>query len=163
MSKTFNYNGYMGSIDFDTEDMLIHGKILFINDVVTYQADDIVGLKSAFEDAVDDYLETCELLGKLPDKPLKGSFNVRIGPDLHKDAARSASQEGVSLNDWVKLAIETRLTNEGRLTTKVEHHHHAHYYGDSTKHPLVTGSFDSSEEHWEPATNVVQLSNRAAH
>lgn len=147
----------MGSIDFDTEDMLIHGKILFINDVVTYQGDNLDELKATFEESVDDYLETCQQVGKQPDKPLRGSFNVRIGPELHKDVARSASQEGVSLNDWVKSAIE------GRLATKVEHHHHAHYYGDSAKHPLVTGSFDSSEAHWEPATNVVMLNKRAAH
>lgn len=147
----------MGSIDFDLEDGVMHGRILYVNDVITYQGDSLTELKAAFEESVDDYLETCELLSKQPDKPLKGSFNVRIGPDLHKDVARSASQEGVGLNDWVKSAIE------GKLATKVEHHHHAHYYGDSAKHPLVTGSFDSSEAHWELATNVVMLNKKAAH
>lgn len=157
MTKTFEYKGYMGSTEISADDMVLYGKILYVNDVVTYQGDTMAELKAAFEESVDDYLETCELLGKQPDKPLKGSFNVRIGPELHKAAARFASQAGVSLNDLMKSAIEEKLG------TKVEHHHHTHYHTVTPKRPLVTGSYDSSEPSWEMTDNVLSFRKEASH
>ena len=41
-----------------------------------------------FGKAVEDYLELCNLNGKEPEKVYKGSFNVRISPELHKQAAQ---------------------------------------------------------------------------
>lgn len=84
MNKMLNYKGYFGSIEVSIEDGILHGKIQCINDIVTYEAETPNELKSAFEEAVTDYLETCKELGKSPDKPMSGSFNIRIGSELHK-------------------------------------------------------------------------------
>jgi len=66
MSNVFRYKGYIGSIETSVQDMCLHGKILFINDLVMYEAETSILLKLAFQQAVDDYIETCVGLGKKP-------------------------------------------------------------------------------------------------
>ncbi|EME1359681.1 type II toxin-antitoxin system HicB family antitoxin [Klebsiella aerogenes] len=118
MSNMLKFKGYFGSVEFSLEDKVLHGKIQCVNDLVTYEAETLDGLQSAFEEAVDDYLETCMALNKDPEKPMSGTFNVRIGPDLHKKAYLSACAEGKSLNDYVKSAIEEKVVG------KTEYHFH---------------------------------------
>ena len=106
---TVKYKGYEGSIEIDLERNVCRGKILFINDLVTYEASSIKDIQKEFEAAVDDYLETCEQLGRNPNKSYKGSFNVRVSPDIHRQAAMTAYREGISLNDYVGKAIMNEL------------------------------------------------------
>lgn len=123
-TKTLTYKDYFGSVDFDLEDLVIHGKILFINDLITYEADTLDGLKIEFEAAVDDYLETCDLLGREPQKAFKGSFNIRVGESLHREAAIEASKQGHNLNDFCKVAISEKLVRLKKdsipITPKIE-------------------------------------------
>jgi predicted HicB family RNase H-like nuclease len=53
-SKCFEYKGYSGTVEASIEDGVLHGKILFVSDLVTYEADTVTALKSEFEAAVDD-------------------------------------------------------------------------------------------------------------
>ena len=106
---TVKYKGYEGSVEIDLEQNVCRGKILFINDLVTYEAADIKSIQKEFESAVDDYLETCRQLGRSPNKSYKGSFNVRIPPDVHRQAAMTAYRHGLSLNDYVGRAILNEL------------------------------------------------------
>ncbi|MBV9575194.1 MAG: type II toxin-antitoxin system HicB family antitoxin [Gammaproteobacteria bacterium] len=92
------YKDYYGSVHFDDEDLIFHGKIEFIRALVTYEATDGKGLKRAFEEAVDDYLKTCSSQKIEPEKPFKGSLNVRLGPDLHRRVAIAAEQHHLSIN-----------------------------------------------------------------
>jgi predicted HicB family RNase H-like nuclease len=103
------YKDYEGTAELDMSRGVCRGKILFINDLVTYEAATPAQLQSEFEAAVDDYLETCASLGRDPQKPLKGLFNVRVPPALHKAAALRAAQENVSLNDVVVRAVDAFL------------------------------------------------------
>lgn len=107
--KTFSYKGYRGSIEFSVEDNCLYGQLLFVRDLVTYEATEVAALKTAFEQAVDYYLDKCAKEGLPPDKPFNGSFNVRINPELHRAAAIEAARVGSSLNDLVKSCIEHRL------------------------------------------------------
>lgn len=111
----FKYRGYFGSVEHSIEDMTLHGKIECITDIVSYEAETMHDLKAAFEAAVDDYLETCAFLNKSPDKPMSGTFNVRIGEDLHKAAYLKAKSQKVSLNDFVKKAIEEKIINKSEF------------------------------------------------
>ncbi|WP_084632080.1 type II toxin-antitoxin system HicB family antitoxin [Oceanospirillum maris] len=99
------HKGYLGSVEFDLNQQLLHGKIEAVNDLVTYEAKDIAGLKAAFEEAVDDYLATCEEQGKAPDKSMNGSFNIRIGEELHKKACLRSLEKGCSINDVIKQSV----------------------------------------------------------
>lgn len=69
-------------------------------------------MRQALEEAVDDYLELCADMKKEPFKSFKGSFNIRISPDLHKKAYRVAVEEGVSLNQFVQLAVEHEINHK---------------------------------------------------
>lgn len=102
---TLKYKRYEGTAEVDTDRCVCRGKILFINDLVIYEAESPAALKKAFEEAVDDYIETCAELGREPKKPLKGQFNVRISPELHKDASLRAIHDGITLNELVGKAI----------------------------------------------------------
>lgn len=103
------YVGYEGTAEVDMDRLVCRGKILFIDDLVTYIAESPDGLRAAFEAAVDDYIETCKIVGKEPQKPFRGQFQVRIAPDLHRAAALRAVQEQRSLNDLVCHAVSHYL------------------------------------------------------
>lgn len=104
MKDFMQYKDYYGSVHFDDEDLIFHGKIEFIRALVSYDATDAKGLKKAFEEAVDDYLVTCHSQKIEPEKPFKGSLNVRLGPELHRRIAIAAEQHHLSIN---KFIVET--------------------------------------------------------
>lgn len=113
------YKGYEGTADIDMTAMICRGKILFIADLVTYQAPDPVNLQKEFEAAVEDYLETCEYLGRSPHKPLKGLFNVRVSPDLHRLAVVKATDSGTSLNKIVAKSLESYLSGNNAVAPNI--------------------------------------------
>ncbi|HET6628347.1 MAG TPA: type II toxin-antitoxin system HicB family antitoxin [Woeseiaceae bacterium] len=103
------YKGYEGTAEVDMSRGVCRGKILFINDLVTYEAATPGDLGREFESAVDNYLETCVALGREPAKPFKGLFNVRVSPEVHRAAALRAAEDGISLNDVVVKALDAYL------------------------------------------------------
>ena len=104
--KYFEYKGYLGSCKVSIEDNCLHGKIEFISDLVNYEAQTTEELRKEFELAVDDYLEHCKEVGKAPDKTFKGSFNVRIGCELHQKATKKAENMGKTLNEYIKDIVK---------------------------------------------------------
>lgn len=100
------YKDYEGTAELDMARQVCRGKILFIDDLVTYEAASPAELQTEFEAAVDDYIDTCATLGREPQKPLRGQFNVRIPPALHKAAALRALADNVSLNDVAVRALD---------------------------------------------------------
>lgn len=105
MTDILEYENYNATLHFNSEDEVFHGKIIGINDLINFEGTSVKELKIAFQEAVEDYLETCKLIGKNPDKAYKGSFNVRISSELHREAAQYASIKNITLNDLVKQAI----------------------------------------------------------
>ena len=99
MSNMLEHRGYLGSVLYSDEDETFHGRLEFIRDLVTYEANDAVGLKSAFQEAVDDYLLLCEEQKRAPDIPR----NIRPEGSLHSAAMLRARLEGVSLNAVLTL------------------------------------------------------------
>jgi predicted HicB family RNase H-like nuclease len=112
MTNALVHKGYAGSTEVSLEDGCLHGRVLFIDDLITYEADTVPELQAAFKDAVDRYLAHCELIGKSPAKPCSGTFNVRVGETLHRRAAVAAAVTGQSLNDFVTKAIEAALARD---------------------------------------------------
>lgn len=112
MKNTLEHKNFIGSVSFSSEDEVFHGKIEGIDGLVTFEGDTIADLKSAFVEAVQDYIEICKEIGKKPEKSYKGSFNVRIKPELHKKVARKALKQGYSLNQYVEKALEDFMVNE---------------------------------------------------
>jgi len=119
MNDILQYKGYYASVHFSAEDDVFFGKILGIDDLVNFEGASVKELKKAFHEAVDDYLETCKEIGKEPNKTYKGSFNVRIPTSLHKEAAVFASILNVSLNDFVKTAINYALLHKDDVNKRI--------------------------------------------
>ncbi len=104
-NNVFTYKNFLGSIETSVEDLCLHGKLLFINDLVTYEAQTPAKLKKEFEAAVDNYIEFCQQQNRIPQKPFKGSFNVRLGSELHKKIALRAKLMDIKLNEYVKRLL----------------------------------------------------------
>lgn len=96
-----NYKGYIGHVEFDDENEIFTGEVINTKDIITFQADTAHDLKQAFIDSVEDYLEFCAERNENPEKPFSGKFNLRISPELHREAYVAARQSGLSLNSWV--------------------------------------------------------------
>ncbi len=114
MKDVLQYNNFLGSVHFSPEDECFFGKIEGIEDLVTFEAQDVDGLKKAFREAVEDYIELCQSTGKPLYKSYKGSFNVRIASDLHKKAMKKSLMLGISLNQLVQKAIEKEVEDMNR-------------------------------------------------
>ncbi len=105
MKSVLEYKGYHTRIEFDSEELLLRGKIEGIKDFVNFESSDIHTIEEEFHAAVDEYLEFCKEVGKEPDKEYKGTFNIRISPELHKQLAIVAIKNGDTLNATVEKAI----------------------------------------------------------
>ncbi|EEV3063051.1 type II toxin-antitoxin system HicB family antitoxin [Escherichia coli] len=80
--KHFKYKGYLGTVEPDFENNILHGKLAFIRDLVTFEAETLADLEREFKTSVDLYLQSCVEDGKEPDTPFKSVFNVRLDPEL---------------------------------------------------------------------------------
>ena len=90
MSNTIEYNDYIGSVEFSSEDKCFFGKIEMIDDLITFEATNVDELETNFKNAVDEYILTCKELNREPQKAFKGVFNVRVQPELHKKIYKEA-------------------------------------------------------------------------
>ncbi len=112
MINSLTYNGYTATISYNSDDEVFFGKVIGVNDLIVFEGTSVTELKNGFQEAIDDYRETCEAIGKSPDKTYKGSFNVRVPAGLHKKVATFASQHDVSLNDFVKSVLVYAMNHE---------------------------------------------------
>ncbi|MBC8440287.1 MAG: type II toxin-antitoxin system HicB family antitoxin [Deltaproteobacteria bacterium] len=120
--ETIKYKGFIGSVEVSIADNCIHGKILFINDLITYQANGLDQIEQEFQEAVEDYFETCKELKIDPLKSFNGSFNVRVGSELHQRLALNAIEKDKNINSIVKKAIEKYL-DKSKPVSEVHNHH----------------------------------------
>lgn len=111
------------------DDGVIIGKIEGVSDLISFECDstDPEAVEAAFHEAVDDYLETCRAIGKSPDKPYKGSFNVRIDPSLHRQVDQNAYQNGISMNQMIENIIKwyfeaNETANRGEEISNARHY-----------------------------------------
>lgn len=150
MSKTTtsSYKGYIGSAEISLEDNCLHGRILFIDDLISYEGQTPKELEVAFKEAVDRYIEHCSKTGKSANKPYSGSFNVRITPELHRSASQYARKNDMSLNEFVGKAIQTAIDKNG--VEKVEHvHSHRLLIAMETTIRESRVATTASPKHWE--------------
>ena len=109
MSNTMQYKDYVGSVEFSENDGVFFGKVLGIRAMISYEGKTAEELIADFHGAIDDYLELCASNGLSPEVPYKGSFNVRISPEVHRQAAIQAMSQNMSLNSFVEGAIRHQL------------------------------------------------------
>ena len=111
MNNTIEYKGYLGSVEFSESDGLLFGKVQGIHSLISYEGTTILELINNFHNSVDDYLALCAKEGTEPEVAYKGSFNVRIGSDLHRRAVAYALAHQQTLNSFVEDAVREKLSN----------------------------------------------------
>jgi predicted HicB family RNase H-like nuclease len=109
MKNMMTYKDYYGSVNFNDDDNVFYGRIEFIKALISYEGTDVISLRKAFQEAVDDYLQACEESGKKPEKSFKGVFNVRIDQQLHRELAIEADRAGVSLNALIAQKLSKAI------------------------------------------------------
>ncbi len=106
MNNTIQYKGYLGSVEFSEEDGIFYGKVMGIRSLISYEGENAKELLEDFHGAVNDYLASCEASGKEPEVAYKGSFNIRISPELHKRLIIYATAHQMSLNRYIEETLE---------------------------------------------------------
>jgi predicted HicB family RNase H-like nuclease len=109
------YKGYQGSVEYS--DGVLYIKVLHIADLITAECTDASEVNAEFINLIEEYFEDCREIGKEPERPFKGSFNVRVAPELHRNIALRAEREGISLNQWISWVLEQAV---GELVKKRE-------------------------------------------
>jgi predicted HicB family RNase H-like nuclease len=105
MNPTLTHRGYTAQMAFDADDKLIVGRVLGIDDIITFHGESVREFERHFHAAVDDYIAACAKLGSAPEKPASGRLMLRVSPQVHAAALKAASRHGVSLNKWAEQAL----------------------------------------------------------
>ncbi len=108
------YKGYRGVVEFDPSIDAFHGRVVGLQDVVTFEGRSLDELRREMAESVDDYLELCAEVGKDPERPYRGEFLVRTTPEVHRAAAIEAEASGMSLNAWVEATLVGVVGAAGR-------------------------------------------------
>lgn len=103
--NVMRHKDYLARLEYSDEDDSFVGHIAGIRDVVGFHGDSVSELRTAFDEAVDDYLQTCERLKRPPQRPYSGKVMLRLDPSLHAKAAMTAQAQGKSLNAWAQEAL----------------------------------------------------------
>jgi predicted HicB family RNase H-like nuclease len=109
MNDVLTYKGFLGSVHFSAEDDVFFGKVEGVDDLITFEGQTVQGLKKSFYYMVDEHIKDCEKESKPIEKSYKGSFNIRVTPSLHRRVAISAKSHGISINSYIKRALEKSL------------------------------------------------------
>ncbi len=104
------YKEYTGTLEYSREDECLMGRILGINDIITFEGESVKELRQAFEEAVDDYPSHCQEIGKKPQKSYSGKFLLRIDPALHARLAMKAHVHNMSLNQYAAEVLAETMT-----------------------------------------------------
>lgn len=106
MNSMLEYHGYHAIVTYDAEDELFAGEVFGIADSLCFHGSSILELKQMFAQCIDNYLEVCRQAGKKPDKEWKGSFEVELPSELHRQIALLAARQNITLNQYVVNVLE---------------------------------------------------------
>lgn len=110
MSNVMNYKGYSARVEYDDDDGIFFGQVAGLRDGIGFHADTVENLRTAFHEAVDDYIETCTKVGKEPEREYSGKVMLRLNPELHARIAKAAELAGMSINQWGERVFSQATT-----------------------------------------------------
>ena len=105
MINSMSYKGYAASMIFDAEDKIIVGRILDVDDIISFHGESVAEFETNFHAAIEDYLAASKELGSAPERPASGKVMLRIAPEVHAAALKAAARNGTSLNKWAEVAL----------------------------------------------------------
>jgi len=99
------YKGYTAEVEYDAQEGILYGHVLDLRDTITFQSESASEIVDKFHTSVDEYLSFCAEQGIEPAKPYSGTLYIRTSPDVHREAAIAAAQDGKSLNAWLAEVV----------------------------------------------------------
>lgn len=102
-----SYRGYSTAMTFDPDDKIIVGRVLDVDDIITFHSESVANFEANFHVVIDDYIAACETLGGAPEKPASGKLMLRVAPSVHAAAIRAATRKGMSLNKWAEEVLQS--------------------------------------------------------
>jgi predicted HicB family RNase H-like nuclease len=112
MAIVMSYKGYVGKVDFDEHENMLHGRVINTRDMITFMGRTAAETHKALKDSVEEYIKFCREQGLEPNKPYSGKLLVRVDPATHAALVAKAAEEDKSVNELVKEAVEQRVLQE---------------------------------------------------
>ncbi len=110
--SSMTYKSYTARVEYDDRDDVFVGRVLGLQSILSFEGNSVEALKTAFEEAVNDYLQECQEKGLPPEKPASGKLLLRLAPELHGQAIVAAKAAGKSLNQWVAEALHRAVQTD---------------------------------------------------
>jgi predicted HicB family RNase H-like nuclease len=107
MKNAMSYKGYTASMVFDSEDKIIVGRVLDIDDIITFHGESVAEFETNFQGVVNDYIAACAALDSQPELLASGKLTLRVAPEIHAAALKAAARSGISLNKWAEKALRS--------------------------------------------------------
>jgi predicted HicB family RNase H-like nuclease len=104
-SNSLFYKGYAARIEFNAESDCFVGHMVGTTDKIEFFANNVSDLKLAFVKVIEDYLKTCQKVGKAPSKYYSGKLMLRMLPEVHTAIAKTAQLSGMSINQWATQVL----------------------------------------------------------
>ena len=118
MSNSIMYKGYTASMVFDAEDKIIVGRVLDLDDIISFHGESVAEFEANFHASVDNYIIASKELGSAPERPASGKLMLRIAPEVHAAALKAAAKCGTSLNKWAEKALGTAARRKAVTTAQ---------------------------------------------
>jgi len=115
MTTPLEYKGYQANVEYQDGTLVI--EVLHVQDHLVAECKDASEVEMEFRALIDEYIADCVEIGKDPEKPFKGIFNVRVKPELHRQCAKAAAAHGIALNEFVGRALDEYVQRVGFATT----------------------------------------------
>lgn len=109
LDNMLEYKGYAASLHYAHEDKCFFGKVEYIDGLIIFEAQNANELQQNFENAVNDYIQTCKDENIEPQKTFSGKLALRLGKELHKKTSIYAKTTHKSLNQFCIGAIEEKV------------------------------------------------------
>ena len=109
MKNGMTYKSYTASMEFDPDDKILVGRVLDIDDIISFHGASVAEFERAFHAAIDGYIVACKKLRQVPEKPASGRLMLRVEPMVHAAALKAASRHGLSLNKWAEHVLRSAV------------------------------------------------------
>lgn len=156
MKNNFEHKGLTAQIEYSNEDNCFVGRVQNIEGLVMFFGNSVDELRSEFIAAVDEYIAARKAAGLPAEKSYSGTFNVRVGSDLHRKAQNAAARRKMSLNEYVRQAIQTLAETDdahessAHCSGVVRLAFGRHIPGDVHVHTIAAGGVSvPSEQSWD--------------
>jgi len=104
-SNHMKYGDYVGTVELDIDNKRLFGRVVGISDKISFEGNTLGELEDNFKESIDDYIEFCKEMGKIPEKSFSGKILFRTNPELHSRIAFNAQKQGKSVNAWLNDLI----------------------------------------------------------